>query len=60
MTNRSDLYRAPFYDSEELRKKTAFVNDVIAENKPWTDPDFLPVFASLYDPKQDLGLDQSS
>ena len=42
---------------EGLRKKQidmeAFVQKIISEGKPWTDPDFPPERSSLYDPSID-------
>ena len=32
-----------------------FVDSIIAEGKPWTDPDFQPDITSLFDPENDEG-----
>ena len=41
----------------ETKKLEAFVAAVIAEGKPWTDPEFPPELKSLIDPKIDKQAD---
>ena len=45
---------------KETKKLESFVASVIAEGKPWTDPDFPPELKSLIDPKIDKSADVST
>lgn len=40
---------------EENAKIEKFVTRIIAEGKPWTDPEFPPKLQSLFDPNLDEG-----